>query len=210
MNTLEMIKEVTTVETMFGDYSYEFTDYETVRKQFEPVLNPNTCYLGLRTVFEDSNLDLIDTVSDIGETDDWTVANGGYTYNSDNYLERDIVCLVYTSFELDKSICFVQVHIGVDARDGFTDFFAFKMEGTYDMEIYETLNAGGDGFDLCDVEIDGTQYWVSIRDAFDCYVTLSKYEKGFIRFADEVSIDLYCKDDAIESIKELIKKDIWD
>ena len=71
MNTLEMIKEVTTVETMFGDYSYEFTDYETVRKQFEPKLNPTTCYLGLRTVFEDNSLDLIDTVSDIGETDDW-------------------------------------------------------------------------------------------------------------------------------------------
>lgn len=211
MNTLEMIKEVTTVETMFGDYSYEFTDYETVRKQFEPKLNPNTCYLGLRTVFEDASVDLIDTVSDIGEADDWEFARSEYTYNSDNYLERDIVYVVYTSFELDKSICFVQVHIGVDARAGFTDFFAFKMDSTYYMAIYEELSAGGDGYELCDIDVDGKRYWVSIRDAFDCYVTLAtESDEGDMQWLNELSLDLYSEEDAIENIREIVKDAEWD
>ena len=205
MNTLEMIKEVTTVETMFGDYSYEFTDYETVRDQFEPKLNPTTCYLGLRTIFEDNSLDLIDTVSDIGETDDWEFARSEYTYNSDNYLERDIVYAVYTSFELDKSICFVQVHIGVDARDGFTDFFAFEMDSTYDMEIYEALSAGGDGYELCSVEVNGKDCYISIRNAFDCYVTLVVEDgKGDLLWYDEMSLDLYDKESLAENVKEFL------
>ena len=226
MNTLEMIKEVTTVETMFGDYSYELTDYETARKQFEPKLNPTTCYLGLRTVFEGNSLDLIDTVSDIGETDDWEFARSeytynsdnywefarpGYTYNSDDYLERDIVYVVYTSFELDCSICFVQVHIGVDARDGFTDFFAFKMDSTYDMAIYEELSAGGDGYELLDIEVDGKRYWVSIRGAFDCWVTLAtESDEGDMQWLNELSIDLYSEEDAIESIREIVKTAEWE
>lgn len=210
MNTLEMIKEVTTVETMFGDYSYEFTDYETVRKQFEHKLNPTTRYLGLRTVFEDASVDLIDTVSDIGETDDWEFVRSEYTYNSDNYLERDIVVAVYTSFELDKSICFVQVHIGNDARAGFTDFFAFEMDSTYDMAIYEELSAGGDGYELCDVEVDGKRYWVSIRDAFDCWVTLAtESDNGGMQWLNELSLDLYSEEDAIENIREIVKNAEW-
>ena len=209
MNTLEMIKEATFIETLWGNDSYEFTDYETVRKQFEPKLNPNTCYLGLRTVFED--LDLVNTVEDIPDATDWELVKTGYTYNQDNYLERDIVYMVYTSFESDKSICFVQVHIGVDARAGFTDFFAFTIDSTYDMAIYEELSAGGDGYELLDIEVDGKRYWVSIRDAFDCYVTLAtESDKGDMQWLNELSLDLYSEEDAIESIREIVKTAEWD
>ena len=209
MNRQEMIKEATFIETLWGTDSYEFTDYETVRKQFEPKLNPKTCYLGLRTVFED--LDLVDTVEDIPEATDWERVKTGYTYNQDNYLERDIVYMVYTSFESDKSICFVQVHIGVDARTGFTDFFAFTMEGTYEDEIYEELSAGGDGYELLDIEVDGKWYGVSIRDAFDCYVTLAtESDNGDMQWLNELSLDLYNEEDARESIRDVVKDADWD
>lgn len=209
MNRQEMIKEATLIETLWGDNSYEFTDYETVRKQFEPKLNPKTCYLGLRTVFED--LDLVDTVEDIPDANDWELVKTGYTYNQDNYLERDIVYMVYTSFESDKSVCFIQVHIGVDARAGFTDFFAFTMEGTYEEEIYEALSCNQEGYELLDIEVDGKRYWVSIRDAFDCWVSLStEADNGDMVYLNDISLDLYNEEDAIESIRDAVKDAEWD
>lgn len=131
----------------------------------------------------------------------WYEKYSDNTYNYNGYLEREVNFCAFENDCTDEAIVFFAVHIGIDVRAGYTNYFAMIFENQSDFE--EKLS---ERFELAFLEYkdsDGDIQGISLYGS-----ATSEYIEGYFRFDDRdfsECVDLYDKETAIESLTELMK-----
>lgn len=163
----ERLNFVTDVNVLFDAYA-ETQDrnvpWETVMESFTEI---HAAWYTMENYDTDTLSDVLAYMesTNIDEyMDTLEVKSGFYTYNYDNVLDQDFVCIEY---EIDGDpFVFIRIHNGCDARWGFTDPIIFELSDDYDLYDFNNCEiVGGDYYEgtLWRIKNQGSNYW-SIND----------------------------------------------
>lgn len=163
--------------------------------------------IGLREFFEDADhsgesLTMTELEELLGESE-WELKLEDNTYNYSGSAECDMDYKVIESAEDNTVIAFFSIHVGLDARAGYTKSVAFKYDGEYDFicHLGQRINIAyaeftQDGKKLtisADGEVASEYYSVWISDESNGCIDES-YEE------ETTSLDMYDKEDFVESV----------
>lgn len=212
------------LETM--EKSFGLSDWETVKKELETMESPvNFTGKTAPTLSKDlfgriSLLSFFEELEYVGEwltvdelkeyfndlDNDWEgvswIENGAdNTYNYCGYLERYLNFRIYENDCTDEILVFFAVHIGLDIRAGYTEYFAMTFENQSDFEekLSERFELAFLEYKDSDGDIQGISLYGSATSEFIDGYFISD-DKDFVE-----CIDLYDKETAIESLTELMK-----
>lgn len=212
------------LETM--EESFGLSDWEAVKKELETMQSPiNFTGKTAPTLSKDlfGRISLLSffnemeyagewlTVDELkeyfNELDDdwggvsWYESSFDNTYNYGGYLERDLNFAVYENDCTEETLVFFAVHIGLDIRAGYTEYFAMKFDNLFDFygKLYER-------FEIALLEYKDSQ---GETQAISLYgEATSEYIEGYFRFDDRdfsECLDIFDKETAIESLTEFMK-----
>ena len=157
------------------------------------------------------------SLEELDETEkeyNWTELNEGYTYNDNGYIERDIVWRLFENDDTEEVIVFFSIHVGLDARWGFSEAFPVMFDSEYDFLEYLSAN-----FPLVFAEFEAEQDGVvkkmyaevfgsATSEYLDFYVATDDSEREEV-IQDQVFMTTYDKEDFISDLKdELSQSDI--
>lgn len=212
INGLEL-KEI--IEDGFG-----LSDYDTVMSKLETATRPanfgsydrvpvlsNTNYITVKQFFEDNDYFCGEKIS-LDEIDELLSENEYYEYKMDNtynyggYFENEMNFIVAENVELDETIVFFAVHVGLDVRAGYTPYFAIKFDTEYDFT--EML--------LAQFESNYVKYTHNKKEFFISVYVSPMNEYADIYIADEESNYAHdfqeplsiCNDDIIEELERIL------
>lgn len=143
------------------------------------------------------------------ELGDFTEKDHDYTYNYSGSLERDIDFKVYENEEDETVVVFYAIHIGLDARWGFSKSIAVKYDNEYDYkeDLYQTFNIA-----YAEFTINNEEYSISVDgcpmdEEYHVYISDSENSQYSNDYDDSgINLDLYDKEDFKVSLIEYFKE----
>lgn len=169
-------------------------------------------------LIDDSNFSFIDSKNELKELLlDYDISNceSDNTYNYNSYLSNDLNFTIFKHNDLDSIIVGYRVHIGLDARWGYTDSIWVEYENEYDFNCHlsQLFSVNADiEVTNCDNEIGNVSIWISpISEEVSVYSNtldidlypyeLDLYDKNYLK----ESLELLLNEEGIE-FKELTVK----
>lgn len=143
------------------------------------------------------------------ELGDFTEKDSDYTYNFGSSLERDINYKVYENEEDETVIVFYSIHIGLDARWGFSKSIAVKYENEYDYkeDLYQTFNIAYATFTINNKEYSISVYGYPMSEGYQVYISDNQNNEYSNSYDNEgYGLDLYDKEDFKDSLIEYFKE----
>ena len=185
-----------------------FGSYDTVQ-----AIKDDTLLIPIQEFFDtnlidDSDFSFINSKNELKELLlDYDISNceSDNTYNYNSYLSNDLNFTIFKHNDLDSIIVGYRVHIGLDARWGYTDSIWVEYENEYDFDCHlsQLFSVNADiEVTNCDNEIGNVSIWISpISEEVSVYsntldIDLYPYE-----------LDLYDKNYLKESLELLLNEE---
>ena len=139
----------------------------------------------------------------------WEHDGGDNSYNYSGYLARDINVNKYFNPETEETIVFISVHIGSDARFGYTDAFAVYFDGDEDSWLETMLNSYPIAY--AEINIEGVPYFYSVDgQAFSeearMYLATDNNDQVDFDYPEYGYVDTYDQDDFKDWIVEAFEE----
>lgn len=143
---------------------------------------------------------------ELAKQDGWEEKFHNNTYNYGGYLEREFDYKLFENDEEDVFVGLYRVHVGLDIRAGYTKYVAIQYDSEYGMleDLGNQYYIGGAKYTH-----DGKEFFVSV-DATPTsewlYVYISNSDGNEVLSDETYSLDMYDKDDFVESIKGYLEE----
>lgn len=219
---VENLGFMTMEQFLINSGSYErrenFGSYDTVK-----AIKDDTLFITIQEFFDnnlidDSDFSFINSENELKELLlDYDISNyeSDNTYNYNGYLSNDLNFTIFKHNDLDSIIVGYRIHIGLDARWGYTDSIWVEYENEYDFNYHlsQSFSVNADiEVTNCDNETGNISIWISpISEEVNVYsnildIDLYAYELDLYneRYLKE-SLELLLNEEGIE-FKELTVK----
>lgn len=195
-----------------------FGSYDTVQ-----AIKDDTLFITIQEFFDNNLIDnsdfsFINSKNELKELLlDYDISNceSDNTYNYNSYLSNDLNFTIFKHNDLDSIIVGYRIHIGLDARWGYTDSIWVEYENDYDFNCHlsQLFSVNADiEVTNCDNETGNVSIWISpISEEVSVYSNtldidlypyeLDLYDKNYLK----KSLELLLNEEGIE-FKELTVK----
>lgn len=131
------------------------------------------------------------------------------TYNYSGALERDMDYKVYENETDETVIAFYSIHVGLDARSGYSKAIAVKYENDYNQteDICQTFNIAYANFTINNEEYSISVDGSATSEYYNVYISNDEneeYEGGYSQ--ETFGLDMYDREDFKESLIEYFKE----
>lgn len=139
------------IQVVKEDYGFGLTGYQEVKDYLQEATRPTDFgnytqvpvqakedrgLITFKQFFEDSQTDFdvlsLEDLEEVTEGKVWEEQSSDNTYNYSGYMENNLIFLIFENDTDDEVLVFYSVHVGLDARAGYTEYFGVRYDSDYD------------------------------------------------------------------------------